>query len=334
MDVQLPELLQSFRPQSAADAPPSPIYVAARVERALLAALEPGESEAPPRLRAAARHAVFPGGARLRPRLCLAVAAACGDPEPEITDAAMAAIELIHCASLVHDDLPCFDDAETRRGQPAVHRAFGEDMAVLVGDHLIVLAFEHLARVSARRPRRLAPMVSLLARAAGAPHGIVAGQAWEGEPAIDSAVYRRSKTGALFEAAAALGAVAAGASPRAWRALGARIGEAYQIADDLHDVTGDPERLGKPVGRDAALGRPNAVAELGLAGARALFERLVGEASESLPADVDVEPVRAWIQEAERRARGAPPPPSREVPREVPRASPLDVHASPACVAS
>lgn len=305
MDVQLPELLRSFRPCSAAEGSASSIYVAARVERALLAALEPGEGEMPPRLRAAVRHAVFPGGGRLRPRLCLAVAAACGDPEPHLADAAMASVELIHCASLVHDDLPCFDAADTRRGVPTVHRAFGEHVAVLAGDHLIVRAFEHLAGAGAESPRKLAAMIAALARGTGAPAGIVAGQAWEGEGAIDAALYRRAKTGALFEAAAALGAAAAGASPLAWGAVGARVGEAYQIADDILDVTGDPERIGKPVGRDAALGRPNAVAELGLAGARRLFDRLVREAAAAVPPCADPEPVRAWIDEAERRARRA-----------------------------
>ena len=108
----------------------------------------------PPRLADALRYAVFPGGARIRPRLCLAVAPACGDDDPAASDAAAAAIELLHCASLVHDDLPCFDDADLRRGRPSVHRAFGEPLAVLAGDALIVLAFETLARGARRCARR------------------------------------------------------------------------------------------------------------------------------------------------------------------------------------
>ncbi len=251
------------------------------------------------------RHALFPGGARLRPKLCLAVAAACGDTDPHIVDAAAAAVELMHCASLVHDDLPCFDAAATRRGRPTVHRAFGETTAVLAGDHLIVLAFEHLARACESSPRKLPALVGLLARGVGAPHGIIAGQAWEAEDKIDAISYRRAKTGALFEAAAALGAVAVGASPHAWGAVGARIGEAYQVADDILDVMGDPDRLGKPVGQDAAHGRPNAVVDLGLADARKLFEKLVREAIAAIPACDDPEPVRTWLAEAERRARGA-----------------------------
>ena len=95
----------------------------------------------------------FPGGARIRPRLCLAVAQACGEDQPAVTDAAAAAIELLHCASLVHDDLPCFDDAPIRRGKPSVHRAFGEQLAVLAGDALIVLAFETLALAAAVHAR-------------------------------------------------------------------------------------------------------------------------------------------------------------------------------------
>src|SRR5262249_58610889 len=100
----------------------------------------------PRRLSAAMRGAVFPKGARVRPRLCHAVASACGDDEPRATEAAGAAIELLHCASLVHDDLPCFDDAALRRGRPSVHAAFGEPLAVLAGDALIVLAFQAMAR--------------------------------------------------------------------------------------------------------------------------------------------------------------------------------------------
>ena len=117
-----------------------------RIEQSRAAAVASCEaSGSPPRLAAAIRYAVFPGGARVRPRLCVAVAAACGEPESGLADAAGASIELLHCASLVHDDLPCFDDAATRRSRPSVHRAFDERLAVLTGDALIVLAFQHLA---------------------------------------------------------------------------------------------------------------------------------------------------------------------------------------------
>ncbi|MBN8492558.1 MAG: polyprenyl synthetase family protein, partial [Burkholderiales bacterium] len=163
--------------------------VAQRIERALQQALSFGMSpEGPPLLAAAMRHAVFPGGARIRPQLCLAVARACGDPHPELSDAAAAAIELLHCASLVHDDLPCFDDAATRRGVPSVHAAFGERLAVLSGDALIVLAFQALAEASAPATARLlGPLVRTLGQRVGGPHGIVAGQAWECEPRVSLA---------------------------------------------------------------------------------------------------------------------------------------------------
>ncbi|MDE1924496.1 MAG: polyprenyl synthetase family protein, partial [Gammaproteobacteria bacterium] len=205
-----------------------------RIERSLGQALSlAAGAEGPPKLQAAMRYAVFPGGARIRPRLCLAVARACGEDQPALTDAAAAAIELLHCASLVHDDLPCFDDAATRRGRAAVHKAFGEPVAVLAGDALIVLAFQSLAVAAGGTPMRLAPLLNTVARAAGAPHGISAGQAWESEAVIALEHYQRAKTGALFAAATAAGAGAAGALDAGWHRLGERIGEAYQIADDI-----------------------------------------------------------------------------------------------------
>ena len=126
-----------------------------RIEQSLATAIASGEAHGcPPKLAGAIRHAVFPGGARIRPQLCLAVSQACGDDDPELAEAAATAIELLHCASLVHDDLPCFDDAPTRRGRASVHFAYGESLAVLAGDALIVLAFETLAVASARSDRK------------------------------------------------------------------------------------------------------------------------------------------------------------------------------------
>jgi len=262
--------------------------LASRIDGALDAALTAYEGAgAPPRLSAALRYAVFPSGARLRPRLCLTVALASGDDDPRLADAAAAALELVHCASLVHDDLPCFDDAPTRRNKPALHRAFGEREAVLAGDAMIAMAFDVLARTSAaapgRDPARVFALLRLIADALVPPHGIIAGQAWECEPAADISTYQRAKTGALFVAATMAGAIAAGAHPAGWRTLGERLGEAYQVADDIRDVIATEAEIGKPVGRDAALSRPSAVQAFGMGGAVARFEALVEQALASIP---------------------------------------------------
>lgn len=255
-----------------------------RIEDALESAVASCESpEAPPLLASAIRYAVFPGGARVRPRLCLAVAAACGDRSLHVAIGAAAAIELLHCASLVHDDLPCFDAAASRRGKASVHCRFGEQIAVLTGDALIVLAFQTLARGAAQSPELLPALVGTVASAAGAPGGIAAGQAWESEPSIVLEQYEQAKTGSLFVAAVAAGAQAAGRDPAAWLALGTRLGEAYQVADDIRDAAASAEAIGKPVGCDARLGRPSAVAELGLAGAVGRFDSLVGHAVAAIP---------------------------------------------------
>ena len=214
----------------------------ARIENALLAAVAASVGPGcPPKLASAVRHAVFPGGARIRPQLCLAVARACGDDHPELADAAAVAIELLHCASLVHDDLPCFDDAPLRRGQASVHCAFGERLAVLAGDALIVMSTQVLVRAAAEVPDRLLRVMQTIGEGVGMPGGIVAGQAWECEPRVTLREYQRLKTGALFTAATVSGAQAAGGDAEAWRALGDCLGEAYQVADDIRDVIANPE---------------------------------------------------------------------------------------------
>lgn len=248
-----------------------------RTESALARALDLIDQggHPPPRLATAMRQAVFPGGARVRPRLCLAVARACGDDAPELAEAMAAAVELMHCASLVHDDLPCFDNAATRRGLPTTHRAHGERLAVLAGDALIVLACQQLATaVTPATLGRLPALMACLSRGVGMPGGIVAGQAWECEPAPDLREYQRAKTGALFAAAAAGGALAAGAEPEGWRRFGEALGEAYQIADDLRDVMLDEATLGKPSGQDLALDRPSVVRSLGRGGADGTNRRI------------------------------------------------------------
>jgi geranylgeranyl diphosphate synthase type II len=276
---------------------------ALRIEYALQRALALGEGpEGPPLLAAAMRHAVFPGGARIRPQLCLAVAGACGDPHPALVEAAASAIELLHCASLVHDDLPCFDDAATRRGVPSVHAAFGERIAVLTGDALIVLAFQALAEAAEPRTQRLlAPLIGLLGRRVGGPSGIVAGQAWECEPRVSLAAYHRAKTGSLFAACTEAGALAAAADPTPWRAFGLCLGEAYQVADDVRDVVATTQALGKPAGRDRDLSRPSSASELGLGGAIEYFDRLVERSIEAIPACDGATLLRAMVRaESER----------------------------------
>lgn len=256
-----------------------------RIEQALEDAISPGESAGcPPQLARAIRYAVFPPGARIRPRLCLAVAMANAEDEPVLVDSAAAAIELLHCASLIHDDLPCFDDAPTRRGKPSVHRAFGERLAVLAGDAMIVLAFEQLAEHCVAVPQRLRLLTRVIGRSVGTSGGIVAGQAWECEPSASLGEYQRAKTGSLFAAATMAGAAAAGVADfTRWSLLGERLGEAFQVADDILDVAGNALEIGKPTGRDAVLGRPSAVSQFGLSGALARLKRLIAEANESIP---------------------------------------------------
>ncbi len=255
-----------------------------RIEAALEAALAvQRDASGPPRLAAAMRDAVFPGGARIRPNLTLAVAQACGAEDLELAAGAAAAIELMHCASLVHDDLPCFDNALTRRGRPSVFAAHGERLAVLAGDALIVAAYQSLLAGGSAHPQRLAPLIQTISTGVAAPSGIIAGQAWECEPRVALTEYQRAKTGALFVAATVAGAQAAGVASDPWRSLGECLGEAYQVADDIRDVALDAEALGKPAGQDAALGRPSSAAELGLCGAIQLFDRLIAYASTAIP---------------------------------------------------
>ncbi|MEY4209618.1 MAG: hypothetical protein RLZZ20_2770 [Pseudomonadota bacterium] len=273
-----------------------------RIEAALDAALAAQEGDGgPPRLAAAIRHAVFPGGARIRPHLTLAVAQACGADDLQLAAAAGAAIELMHCASLVHDDLPCFDNAATRRGRPTVFAAYGERLAVLAGDALIVSAFQSLGAAGCSHPERLGPLLSTLAAGVAAPTGIVAGQAWECEPRVALTEYQRAKTGALFVAATVSGAQAAGTAAEPWRALGEWLGEAYQVADDIRDVAVDPESLGKPAGQDAKHGRPSSAAELGLSGAIQHFDQLISYASASIPACRGSAQLRTLLRQESKR---------------------------------
>jgi geranylgeranyl diphosphate synthase, type II len=273
---------------------PSVRMASARADPALRSAIALVTAEGcPPRLARALSYAVFPGGSRLRPQLSLVVSAACGDGDPAAADAAAAAVELLHCASLVHDDLPCFDDADSRRGRPSVHKVFGEASAVLAGDSLIVMAFGVLGRLT---PSKSGPLVLELCRAGGAAGGIAAGQAWEAELAAPLDEYHRAKTASLFEAAAAMGAIAAGAQPGPWRRFGEMVGRAYQAADDLLDAVGHSATAGKPTRRDAALGRPSLVRTEGLSGARARLASLLDDAVRATPSSDDGLLARRWLE--------------------------------------
>lgn len=250
----------------------------------------------PPKLSRGMRHAVFPGGARIRPRLCLAVSAACGDRDRQAATAAATAIELLHCASLVHDDMPCFDNAATRRGKASVHAAFGEEIALLVGDGLIVAAFETVARETLHAPHLTAPLIATIAKAVGAPYGLVAGQAWESEPEINIDQYHRAKTASLFAGAVSTGALASGGNPQDWLTLADALGSAYQVADDLYDAIGKSGSMGKPVGQDSRNGKPNIVIAMGMEGALKHLRTLVDSAADSVPDCAGQDAFRAMIR--------------------------------------
>ncbi|MGI1662248.1 polyprenyl synthetase family protein [Palleronia sp. KMU-117] len=259
-----------------------------RIEAAVARAITLGQRTrpgltAPPRLASALDYAVTPGGARIRPTILLSVAMACGDDQPMMADTAAAALELIHCASLVHDDMPCFDDADIRRGKPSVHRAYSEPLALLTGDSLIILAFDILARAGDVDPGRALKLIRVLSERSGMPNGICAGQGWESEPKVDLSAYHRAKTGALFIAATQMGAIAAGQDADQWEELGARIGEAFQVADDLRDALCDEATLGKPAHQDEVHARPNAVSTFGVEGAIGRLKDILAGAIASIP---------------------------------------------------
>jgi farnesyl diphosphate synthase len=240
----------------------------------------------------AMRYASLGGGKRLRPFLVLASGALFAAEEIG-TRRAAAAIELIHCYSLIHDDLPCMDDDDLRRGRPTAHKAFDEATAVLAGDGLLTLAFDVLAAPETDAdPAIRVALVAELARAAGA-HGMVGGQALDlaaengVEPFALSEVTRLQqwKTGALIAAACQMGAVlgrADEAARRALKAYGQDLGLAFQIADDLLDVEGETATVGKAVGKDAAQGKATFVSLLGVEEARRKANALVGQAERHL----------------------------------------------------
>jgi geranylgeranyl diphosphate synthase type II len=179
--------------------------------------------------------------------------------------------------------MPAFDNADTRRGRPSVHKAFSEPLALLAGDGLIVMAYRVMLQAGAPHTERLLTLMDNLTHGVGLPHGIVAGQAWECETSADLGRYQRAKTGALFVSATRAGALSSGHPPEPWTPLGAYLGEAYQVADDIRDVIADAASLGKPVGQDVLHARPSSAQALGLEGAIAHFDRLIDQAASSIP---------------------------------------------------
>ncbi len=264
--------------------------IAVETERLLSSLLQEqplaGEVARPLHLLEAMRHAVLNGGKRLRPFLVTASAALFGG-QSEAALRVGAALECLHCYSLVHDDLPAMDDDDMRRGQPTVHIAFDEATAILAGDSLLTYAFDIIAAPETALPDRAkTELVLALARAAGLG-GMAGGQALDlaaerQAPDEDGIVTLQAmKTGALLRFACEAGAILSGAPDidrRRIRRFGEVIGRAFQIADDLLDLTADAATLGKATGKDAARGKATLASLKGQAWAEAELERLVSEA--------------------------------------------------------
>jgi farnesyl diphosphate synthase len=272
--------------------------VAAETETLLnqLLAAKPiaGELARPARLIEAMRYSSLGGGKRFRPFLVAESAALFGVPRQRALMAG-AALECVHCYSLVHDDLPAMDNDELRRGQPTAHRKFDEATAILAGDSLLTFAFDILSREDTHPDAavRIA-LVNALARASGAG-GMAGGQmldlAAEGRFGAqrhgdaDVKMLQAMKTGALLRFGCEAGGILASAKPHEREALeryGSAVGEAFQIADDLLDIEGDPALVGKQTGKDTAAGKATFVSVLGLAGAKARLQHLVAEAENAL----------------------------------------------------
>ena len=260
-----------------------------RTEAALDASL-PEAGIAPARLHQAMRYSVLGGGKRVRPLLCHAAGSIFG-ASAEVLDAPASAVELIHAYSLVHDDMPCMDDDDMRRGKPSCHVAYDEATALLVGDALQTMAFQQLAaRLPGIAPARQLEMLSLLATASGS-RGMAGGQAIDlasvGLQLDISALefMHIHKTGALIRAAVLLGAHCGEATPDALDRLGHyanRIGLLFQVVDDILDAEVSSETLGKTAGKDAAQNKPTYVSILGTKEARAMAAKLRQDAHDAL----------------------------------------------------
>lgn len=255
---------------------------------AALSAYTSGMAGCPEHLEEAIRYSLLGPGKRLRPAMVLWAAEACGCTSQAPMPAACA-VEMIHCYSLIHDDLPAMDNDDLRRGRPTCHKAYGEGVAILAGDALQALAFEVLAR-DIQPPEVALMCCKALADAAG-PRALVGGQADDlanefGEGGIEDleAIHRR-KTGAMFSVSLRLGALIAGASGEQLRAIdvyGRKVGLVFQIADDLLDVRGDEAAVGKRVGKDQNRGKLTFPGLLGLEESQQRAERLVEEACEAI----------------------------------------------------
>ena len=265
------------------------------LDRLLSATPVDGELSRPARLIEAMRYSSLGGGKRFRPFLVVECAALCGVSRQQALMAG-AALECVHCYSLVHDDLPAMDNDDLRRGRPTVHKAFDEATAILAGDGLLTFAFDALARVEVHpNPAVRIELVLELARAAGLG-GMAGGQmldlAAEGRFVDAHALSQQEvvtlqamKTGALIRFACRAGAILGQADARARESIdryGRTIGQAFQIADDLLDVEGSTEALGKAAGKDAAAGKATLVDLLGIRGARAKLDTLTGDAVDAL----------------------------------------------------
>lgn len=267
--------------------PPDLQALSSRADAALARVL-PDEATPPVPLHRAMRYAVLGGGKRMRPLLVYAAGVALGAPLDRL-DAPAAAVEIIHAYSLVHDDLPAMDDDALRRGQPTCHVAFGEAMAILAGDALQALAFEVLsdAPMLDVEPAVHVEMLRVLAKACGS-QGMAGGQALDlasvGQRLDPAALERMHvhKTGALIRASVRLGALAAGCRDEAVLAridrYGHCVGLAFQIRDDILDVEGSTDQLGKTAGKDEAQAKPTYPAILGMAAARAQLAAMTDQA--------------------------------------------------------
>lgn len=230
------------------------------------------------------------GGKRIRPILCLASAHAVELSDRDVISHPACALELIHTYSLIHDDLPAMDNDDLRRGKPSLHKAYDEATAILVGDGMQARAFELIADAPSLSAEQKVAMVKILAEAAG-PSGMVGGQftdiqATDSDMSLEELQAMHSlKTGALIRASLALGGIAAGASDEQLAALddyGTHIGLAFQVVDDILDVEGDTQTLGKTQGKDGAANKPTYVKLMGLEGAKAETQRLLQAALNAL----------------------------------------------------